>query len=81
MTVMPRNSEKENNISKNQLICDIVNNTHKFLLNIAEEKKKRILASLFQPHTPHKTISAFPCVYEFTSSWYFFSTLEEKNSS
>ena len=26
--IMPNNGEKENNIPKNQLICDIVNNTH-----------------------------------------------------
>ena len=37
---MPNNGEKENDISKNQLICDIVNNTHKFPLIIAEEKKQ-----------------------------------------
>ena len=37
---MPNNGEKENNISKNQLKCDIVNNTHKFPLDIAEEKKQ-----------------------------------------
>ena len=35
--VMPNNGEKKNNISKNQLICDIVNNTHKFPLQVFEE--------------------------------------------
>ena len=35
--VMPNNGEKENNISKNQLICDIVNNTHKFPFRVFEE--------------------------------------------
>ena len=35
--VMPNNGEKENNISKNQLICDIVNNTHKFPFGVFEE--------------------------------------------
>ena len=35
--VMPNNGEKENNISKSQLICDIVNNTHKFPLRVFEE--------------------------------------------
>ena len=35
--VMPNNGEKENNISKNQLIFDIVNNTHKFPLQVFEE--------------------------------------------
>ena len=34
---MPDNGEKENNISKNQLICDIVNNTHKFSLGVFKE--------------------------------------------
>ena len=34
---MPNNGEKENNISKNQLICDIVNNTHKFPFGVFEE--------------------------------------------
>ena len=34
---MPNNGEKENNISKNQLICDIFNNTHKFPLRVFEE--------------------------------------------
>ena len=32
--IMPNNGEKENNISKNQLI---VNNTHKFPLGVFEE--------------------------------------------
>ena len=35
--IMPNNGEKENNISKNRLICDIVNNTHKFPLEVFEE--------------------------------------------
>ena len=35
--LMSKNGEKENNISKNQLICDIVNNTHKFPLKVFEE--------------------------------------------
>ena len=34
---MPNNGEKENNTSKNQLICDIVNNTHKFPFGVFEE--------------------------------------------
>ena len=34
---MPNNGEKENNISKNWLICDIVNNTHKFPFRVFEE--------------------------------------------
>ena len=34
---MSNNGEKENNISKNQLICNIVNNTHKFPLRVFEE--------------------------------------------
>ena len=34
--IMPNNGEKENNISKNQLICDIVNNTHKCPLGVFE---------------------------------------------
>ena len=35
--VMPNNGEKESNITKNQLICDIVNNTHKFPFGVFEE--------------------------------------------
>ena len=35
--IMPNSGEKENNSSKNQLICDIVNNTHKFPLRVFEE--------------------------------------------
>ena len=35
--VMPNNGEKENNISKTWLICDIVNNTHKFPFGVFEE--------------------------------------------
>ena len=35
--IMPNNGEKKNNISKNQLMCDIVDNTHKFPLRGFEE--------------------------------------------
>ena len=35
--IMPNNGEKENNISKIQLIYDIVNNTHKFPFRVFEE--------------------------------------------
>ena len=36
--IMPNNGEKENNISKNQLICDIDNNTQKFPFRVFEEQ-------------------------------------------
>ena len=35
--IMPNNSEKKNNISKNWLICDIVKNTHNFPFRVFEE--------------------------------------------
>ena len=35
--IMPNNGEKENNISKNQLICDILDNTHQFPFGVFEE--------------------------------------------
>ena len=63
MTVMPRNGEKENDISKNQLICDIVNNTHKFLLNIAEEKKnKNSSIPISTTYTTQNNLSLSMCI-------------------
>ena len=65
--VMPNNGE-ENNISKNQLIRDIVNNTHKFPL-------------VFEEHyiyfrNPHMTHAIIPSI--FTERVCGFPSLEEE---
>ena len=61
--VMPNNGEKENNISKNQLICDIVNNTHKFPLDIAEEKKnKNSSIPISTTYTTQNNLSLSMCI-------------------
>ena len=54
--VMPNNGEKGNNISKNPLLCDIVNNTHNFPLNIAEEKNKNSSIPISTTYTTQKSL-------------------------
>ena len=67
--VMPNNGEKENNISKNQLICDIVNNTHKFPLRVFEEHHIYF-------RNPYMTHAITPSI--FTEKVCEFPSLEDK---
>ena len=67
--VIPNNDEKENNISKNQLICDIVNNIHKFPLRVFEEHN----IYFRNPYMTHATIPSI-----FTERVCEFPSLEEE---
>ena len=62
--IMPNNGEKENNISKNQLICDIVNNTHKFPLRVFEEHyiyfRKPCMTNVIIPSIFTERVCEFP---------------------
>ena len=66
--VMPNNGEKENNISKNQLICDIVNNTHKFPFGVFEEHyiyfRKPCMSNAIIPSIVTERVCEFPCLQE-----------------
>ena len=70
--VMPNNGEKENNISKNQLICDIVNNTHKFPPRVFEEH-------CIYFRNPYRTHAIIPSI--FTERVFEFPGLEELKKS
>ena len=65
---MPNNGEKENNISKNQLICDIVNNTHKFPLRVFKEHyiyfRKSCMTNVLIPSTFTARVCEFPNLEE-----------------
>ena len=67
--VMPNNGEKEKNISKNLLICDIVNNTHKFPLGVFEEH-------YIYFRNPYMTHAIIPSI--FTERVCEFPSLEEE---
>ena len=67
--VMPNNGEKDYNISKNQLICDIVNNTHKFPLGVFEEH-------YIYFRNPYMTDAIIPSI--FTEKVCEFPSLEEE---
>ena len=62
---MPNNGEKENNISKNQLICDIVNNTHKFPLRVFEEH----YINFRNPYMTHVRIEKALVLTEHSFGW------------
>ena len=66
--VMPNNGEKENNISKNQLICDIVNNTHKFPFEVFEEHniyfRKPCMRNAIIPSIFTERVCKFPHLQE-----------------
>ena len=66
--VMPNNGEKENNISKNQLIRDIVNNTHKFPFRVFEEHytyfRKPCLSNAIIPSIFTERVCEFPRLQE-----------------
>ena len=64
---MPNNGEKENNISKNHLICDIVNNTHKFPL---------FIENYIYFRNPYMTHAIIPSI--FTERVCEFPSLEEE---
>ena len=65
---MPNNGEKENNISKNQLICDIVNNTHKFPFRVFEEHyiyfRKPCMSNAIIPSIFTERVCEFPSLQE-----------------
>ena len=65
---MPNNGEKENNISKNQLICDIVNNTHKFPFRVFEEHyiyfRKSCMSNAIIPSIFTERVCEFPSLQE-----------------
>ena len=65
---MPNNGEKENNISKNQLICDIVNNTHKFPFGVFEEHyiyfRKPCMSNAIIPSIFTERVCKFPSLQE-----------------
>ena len=66
--VMPNNGEKENNISKNQLVCDIVNNTHKFPFGVFEQHyiyfRKPCMSNAIIPSTFTERVCEFCSLQE-----------------
>ena len=66
--VIPNNGEKENNISKNQLICDIFNNTHKFPFRVFEEHyiyfRKPCMSNAIIPSIFTEKVCEFPRLQE-----------------
>ena len=67
--IMPNNGAKKNNISKNQLTFDIVNNTHKFTLRVFEEH-------YIYFRNPYMTHAIIPSI--FTEKVCEFPSLEEE---
>ena len=65
---MPNNGEKENNIFKNQLICDIVSNTHKFPFKVSEEHhiyfRKPCMNNAIIPSIFTERVCEFPSLQE-----------------
>ena len=66
--IMPNNVEKENNISKNWLICDIVNKTHKFSFEVFEEHyiyfRKPCMSNAIIPSIFTERVCEFPGLQE-----------------
>ena len=75
MIIMPNNGEKENNISKNQLICDIVNNTHKFPFGVFEEHyiyfRKPCMSNAIIPSIFTERVCEFPGFHHCHCAGYF----------
>ena len=65
---MPNNGVKENNISKNWLICNIANNTHKFPVGVFEEHyiyfRKPWMSNAIIPSIFTERVCEFPSLQE-----------------